>query len=124
MGASLIPLLFWFDKTHVCRTEHYRNFLFRRAYFLRDGDFIEDTFGHRELDDIKGNGIGAHAKYGTFLYERDDGLELLAHLDGRRFLTPDQRETRGMPRRGGRLHVAEALERFAAAQQEAGREES
>ena len=78
----------WFDKTHVCRTEHYRNFLFRRAYFLRDGDFIEDTFGHRELGDIKANGLGAHAKYGTFLYERDDELELLAHMDGRRFLTP------------------------------------
>jgi hypothetical protein len=134
-GLPLYPLLFWFDKTHVARTKHYRMFVFgqypavlpseakhgrvccsgggnlngsiiinnnadgvqmQRARFKR-GDFIEDTLGHRELADIRAHGFLAHAKYGTFLYDDGSG-EVIAHLDGRRFLTPAQRERQGIPR--------------------------
>ena len=164
-GLPLLPLLFWYDKTHICEVAHYRHFVFGepevgaaggaaaggaggaaeareaeerggvgeedtggeggetgaaaarvstiwgKMCVLRPGDFIEDTLGHVQLDDIKANGMGAHAKYGTFLF--DDGRgEVLSHLDGRRFLTGEQREARGMPREGGRLHVAEALAKY------------
>jgi hypothetical protein len=118
-GLPLLPLLFWYDKTHIACVEHYRRFVFRdagspeartaaaaaaqaageRAAF-RPGDFIEDTLGQRQLEDVKRNGMSAHAKYGTFLLD-DGGGAVLAHLHGRRFLTADQREAQGMPRERG-----------------------
>ena len=142
-GMPLYPLLFWFDKTHICRTDHYRAFVFGRhprrheeaspeepgapidsseggdgeagrapsGIQFRRGEFIEDTLGHRQLADIRAHGFSAHAKYGTFLY--DDGAgEVISHLDGRRFLTPSQRERQGMPRnvvRSAPAYVREAL---------------
>ena len=193
-GLPLYPLLFWYDKTHICSTAHYRNFVFRdqpiaktvnvketgseaetfsaqsrsnrsdvtpssnisrevfseggadttskgcdrpavgvssrhrvdgslkavpstsvpqwHAGLFKPGDFIEDTLGHAELMDIRSNGFQAHQKYGTYLYD-DDGGAVISHLDGRRYLTPSQRERRGMPRhivRSGPAYVREALQ--------------
>jgi len=96
LKLPLVPLLYWYDKTHICRSDHYREFVFerhqRRRWGLRNGDFIEDTLGQEQLKDIKINGIGAHGKYGTFLYYNDDGRHrCIRHLNGRRYLTKEQK---------------------------------
>ena len=81
---SLLPLLFFFDSTHVARTSWYREFVFgdhvtsRGAFRLRRGEFIEDKLGQAELNDIKQHGMAAHAKYGTFLLDDGGGAVLPA----------------------------------------------
>ena len=85
-------LFYWYDKPHIARTSHYRDFVFCNGFFRR-GDFIEDTLGHVQLDDVKKNGLQAHARYGTFLYYPDEGKKAaLVHLNGRRFMTDAERE--------------------------------
>lgn len=207
-GLPLLPLLFWYDKPHICCATHYRDFVFgsmnpfhrklqeakleavkleeaaeaaeaeeavaatvasdettveeealegeeeeavteedavaepdetaaersarRRRFFgqhrrrgdhglgvVRQGNFIEETFGRAQLADIAANGMAAHAKYGTFQLEivddhaageargddEDDGRSWeegvacihVAHVHGRRFLTPEQRAACGWP---------------------------
>ena len=144
-GLPLYPLLFWYDKTHICSIDHYRNFVFRdqpttetrnaqeaktssaqnrldkidavpqwHAGLFKPGDFIEDTFGHFMLSNIRSNGFQAHEKYGAYVYD-DGGGAIISHLDGRRFLTPSQRERQGMPRhivRSGPAYVREALQAY------------
>ena len=136
-GLPLYPLLFWFDKTHICRTEHYRTFVFGQhhqfdadqrlsgesAVIFKRGDFIEDTLGHRQLADIRAHGFSAHAKYGTFLFD-DGGGEIISHLDGRRFLTPSQRERKGWQRhvvRSAPAYVREVLKAKVLQQEEQGK---
>jgi hypothetical protein len=89
----LVPLMFWYDSTHIACVEHYKNFVYREhfvdgvpryvtAFKIRTGDFIEDKLGQAEREDIKANGLQAHAKYGTFMLE--DGLgPFVQHCHGR-----------------------------------------
>lgn len=42
----------------------------------------QDVLGHHQLDDIKRNGMGAHAKYATWVL--DDPKPIVYHLSGRR----------------------------------------
>ncbi|KNC98067.1 uncharacterized protein SPPG_09384 [Spizellomyces punctatus DAOM BR117] len=81
--VPLARLFFWFDKNHIASTEYYRTRVFTKGYFQR-GDFIEDTFGHVQLNDIKQRGLEGHADYGTYLYYPDQGrVKCLLHLNGR-----------------------------------------
>eukprot|EP00937_MAST-01D_sp_MAST-1D-sp2_P000485 g485.t1 len=94
-SVCLLPLLFWFDKTHICEVEHYHRAVFCAEYELDDdeatplgmrrqglrvaagrgyrglcvkrGDFIEDTLGKKMLEEIQQHGLGRHARYGTWL---------------------------------------------------------
>eukprot|EP00936_MAST-01D_sp_MAST-1D-sp1_P000357 g357.t1 len=119
-----MPLLFWFDKTHICSVDHYRRAVFDARYDLdageatplgmrrqgvnlargkgykglcvKRGDFIEDTLGKRELEEIQRCGLGAHGAYGTWLLLGDaataaasgrgeDDVVVIRHLNGRKF---------------------------------------
>jgi hypothetical protein len=56
------------------------------------------------LEDIKENGLSAHAKYGSWLLTEEGGMEVvtstlnsekgcyIGHLDGRRYVSPDKME--------------------------------
>ena len=113
LKLPLYPLLMWFDKTHICRTDHYRSFVFEQHEF-KLGYFIEDTVFGMFTDVIRQNGMSAHEKYGTFLYNDGKG-EIISHLHGRRFLTQEQRVECGMPRvavRCGNGYVRDAVELF------------
>ena len=46
-------------------------------------DFIEDKLGQAELNDIKQNGLAAHAKWGTWLYDDGMAAPMVCHMDGR-----------------------------------------
>jgi hypothetical protein len=85
-GLRLAPLYFWYDKPHVARVDHYRHFVFGQGRF-KVGDFIEDTLGHAMLEDIRVQGVNAHASYGTWNLICDEaGLRpTLRHFSGRHY---------------------------------------
>jgi hypothetical protein len=58
---SLVPLIYWHDKTHLARTSHYREFVFK-SKVVKQGGFIETTLGQQMLEEIKADGMGGHAK--------------------------------------------------------------
>jgi hypothetical protein len=89
--CSLVPLIYWHDKTHLARTSHYRDFVFQSKVVKQGGmyhssthmhdirrrnvliphalcystiftGFIETTLGQQMLEEIKATGMGAHAK--------------------------------------------------------------
>merc|ERR1712054_124718 len=65
------------------------------------GNFVEETFGVRQREDIMSNGMAVHGKYGTYHCLSHDTTgsrrPLICHLNGVRFLTPEQRAERGFP---------------------------
>lgn len=110
----LIPLIFWYDSTHVCRVDEYLTLIETEC---KTGQFIEDTYGHRLAQQIVA-GYENRAKaglrkatetslwefhmmnFGLFLwYDGDIGLKkpTVRHIDGRKYLTEAQREERGWP---------------------------
>jgi hypothetical protein len=102
-GLHFTPLLFWHDKIHICSVLHYRTMLASRykegaqcpgTTVVKSGDFIEDTLGQLELTEIKEQGMAAHARYATFLLgtgEDPKEAAVISHLNGRAFLSPEQR---------------------------------
>eukprot|EP00434_Breviolum_minutum_P043637 symbB.v1.2.038909.t1/scaffold6236.1/size19760/2 len=100
---SLMPIIFWYDSTHIAVVEHYKSLVFGPNEAYTAGNFVEETFGVRQRNDIMANGMGngVHAKYGTYhcISLSSDGSRrpLICHLNGVRFLTPQQREELGYP---------------------------
>lgn len=59
-----------------------------------------DTVGHQLLDAVKASGFEAHAEYGTYLW--CDGVDEVhvRHIDGRKYLSPEQRDSLGYSQHG------------------------
>lgn len=51
------------DSTHITSVEHYMSLVFSETYVA--GNFVEETFGVRQRNDIMAKGMAVHAKYGT-----------------------------------------------------------
>ena len=83
LTSPLLPLLMWYDKPHIACVEHLRQRVYAGGV-LRLGDFVEDVFGRAQMEDIKQHGIGAHAKYGTWVLSDDDESPVTYHLSGRK----------------------------------------
>lgn len=100
-GLKLVPVIFWYDSTHITSVRQYRTLVFGPDEVYQMGNFVEETFGVRQRQDIMSGGMDAHPKYGTYhcLSYGPDGLRrpLICHLNGVRFLTPEQRAERGFP---------------------------
>lgn len=78
----LIPLLQWYDSTHVAATKYYSDFVFDpRIKRVARGGFIEDKLGQMQLQEVRAQGLGAHEPYGTFLLDCG-GEVVVGHLDG------------------------------------------
>ena len=77
----LVPLMFWYGRTHIARSDYYDNFVLNR--FLRKGDHLEEVLGETQLREVLKNGLGAHEKYGNFIFNQGN-KEVLYHLSGRR----------------------------------------
>ena len=90
----LLPLLSWYDRTHVVLTEHYRSVL--SAGGARKGSFMEDSVGQRQLAQLKRDGMASHAAFGTWLWDDSDDASIY-HINGQNFLTPEERVSRGLP---------------------------
>jgi len=93
----LVPLPFWYDKPHICRTDYYKSHVFGKQHYncqtlkyIRINRFVEDTYGHIILNDIKHHGLIAHAKYGTFLYYDQPHIPQVLHINGRSFRCKEQ----------------------------------
>merc|ERR1712136_491536 len=93
-GVPLMPLIFFYDKPHVCSTAYYREVVLGSGSLVQQGCFIEETLGKAQRTDILEHGMSQHSKYGTYqLDERDDeGRPIVAvrHVNGRSFLSPTQ----------------------------------
>lgn len=84
-GLQFLPLIQWYDSTHVCETKYYREFVFGPRKLVAKGGFIEDKLGQEELALIKKNGVeAAHPEFGTFVAVGPWFPEpVVGHLDGR-----------------------------------------
>ena len=79
----LVPLIQWYDSTHVASTAYYRNFVFsQRVKRVAKGGFIEDKLGQEQLRVIQERGMDAHVPYGTFVLDDGSGEPVVQHLDG------------------------------------------
>ena len=82
LDGSLVPLLFWYGRTAISRTDYYNSFVLKERT-LRVGDHFEELLGVEELRDIEKRGVAeAHPFWGNFVL--DQGKEVLYHLSGRR----------------------------------------
>jgi len=80
---DLVPLIQWYDSTHIASTSYYRNFVFeRRAKRVAKGGFIEDKLGQQQLKVILERGMEAHVPYGTFILDDHIDKPTVSHLDG------------------------------------------
>jgi hypothetical protein len=73
----IVPLPFWYDTTHLCRTTFYRDFAMREQavdiqgkipiWKWRTGEFIEDKIGQLLRLQFREHGLKAHTRFGTYL---------------------------------------------------------
>jgi hypothetical protein len=56
--AKLVPLIFWYGRTHLSYTQHYQNVILKRP--LKPSDHLEELWGVTELHDIQRHGMEAH----------------------------------------------------------------
>jgi hypothetical protein len=91
-GAKLVPLVQWYDSTHVCRLQYYRDFVYsRKKLRVKKGGFIEDKLGQQQLQEIKEGGMDAFAPYGTYILDDLSDQVSVSHLNGRSVLAHSQR---------------------------------
>jgi hypothetical protein len=85
---SLIPTLFWFDNTHICETNHYRDFIFYDAYRqVARGGFVEDKVSPLLKKTCERLGLrDGHSRYGCFLLDDHSGAAFTGHIDGGTFM--------------------------------------
>lgn len=88
VGLNLMPLMFFYDRPHIMRTEDYIN-LFEE---FKIKFFMEDTLGHFQLNDISMFGMEAFNKYKSFLlYDNFPDVVCTNHSSGRSFITKDEK---------------------------------
>lgn len=88
-GISLQRLFFWYDSTHFCESDFYRDFVFAPGR-VPGGGFPEDSFGQEMHAEIcaaarDGSWRQVHAAYGTYLLV-DGGGPMVGHQSGRRYM--------------------------------------
>lgn len=86
----IMPLLFWYDKPHICRTSYYKEYVFGIKHLIIKTNkrisvknFIEDSFGQVLKENIKIGGYKEFIKYHSFLYYDEPTNPAIAHIDGR-----------------------------------------
>eukprot|EP00668_Euglena_longa_P045899 GGOE01061582.1.p1 GENE.GGOE01061582.1~~GGOE01061582.1.p1 ORF type:complete len:334 (+),score=92.96 GGOE01061582.1:121-1122(+) len=95
-GVTLIPLLQWYDSTHLTTVQYYREFVLNRSsQRVAKSGFIEDRMVTLQLEDLLRAGQAGHALYGTYLVV-DPEVQVI-HLDARHYLTAAQRKALGFP---------------------------
>ena len=87
LKGSVTPLLFWYGRTAISRTDYYTDFVLKEQT-LRVGDHLEELLGEKQLRDIQERGVeAAHPQWGNFVL--DQGIEVIYHLSGRRVRAAD-----------------------------------
>lgn len=88
-GVRIMPLVFWYDKTHICKTDYYLNSVFSGDFKIKS--FIEDTFGHDQMTKIKQGGLESFNNLGSYVLYDDFLNPIIAHNNGRTFITEKKR---------------------------------
>lgn len=109
--GELIPIMYWYDSTHISRTNEYIELIQREC---KVGQFIETTYGGKIEQQISKeieNGIWSFQyhmdNYGMFMwYDEKIGLDtpMCRHLDGRGFCPMEERIKEGWPAMNHHLH--------------------
>lgn len=98
---SLTPTFFWYDNTHICETEHYRDFVFNPQYkMVVRGGFVEDRLSPVIKKTVERLGLSeGHARFGCYLLDDHSGLFFTGHLDGGAYLTKAQKDAIALTRK-------------------------
>jgi hypothetical protein len=84
----LVPLAFWYGRTHVTYSDYVRSYVLARP--LEKGSHLEELLGEKQLCDITSRGAAAQKEYGTYVL--DQGVEVIYHLSGRRAIATSDRD--------------------------------
>jgi len=87
---SLIPLVFWYGRSHVTYSDYVRSHCLNRE--LAQGSHLEELLGEKQLHHILKEGMDVHKTYGTYLL--DQGKEVLYHMSGRRVRAADETDAK------------------------------
>lgn len=79
--GDLLPLAFWYGRSHVAYSDYYRTFVLNRP--LQAGDHLEELLGVTQLNDVCKRGAEAANEHGTYVLDQGCG-EVIYHLSGRR----------------------------------------
>jgi len=104
LDGELIPLVFWYGRTHIARTSYYKDKILCRE--LKQGDHLEELWGVHQLNeilelkkksstDVDNNNFEMqfkmlHAPYGNYVFfehDVDENIqqkEVLYHMNGRK----------------------------------------
>ena len=95
--GRFIPILFWYDGTHVARRETYIKLVFEGEQALPVGHFIEDTFSQWAMGLLRENYEKWFPIFSTYVFQPDREKEeaLIFHLDGRNYRTDKERRELG-----------------------------
>jgi len=95
--GRFIPILFWYDGTHIARRESYIKLVFEGENALPIGHFIEDTFSQWVMCRLREDYDTWFPIFSMYLYQPDLGKEeaLIFHLDGRNYRTDKERKQLG-----------------------------
>ena len=92
---TLTPTLFWNDNTHVCETEHYRDFIFHPPYkMVARGGFVEDKLSPvmKRTTDRLGL-VEGHSRFGCYILDDHSGLPFTGHLDGGSYRLAEEKQS-------------------------------
>jgi hypothetical protein len=86
--CSLTPTVFWYDNVHICRTDHYRDFVFSWKHkMVKSGGFVEDKLSPALVRALEKHGLmQGHAKFGCYLLDDHSGFFFTGHMDGGNFI--------------------------------------
>mmetsp|Transcript_8093 Transcript_8093/g.19922 ORF Transcript_8093/g.19922 Transcript_8093/m.19922 type:complete len:375 (-) Transcript_8093:214-1338(-) len=109
-GVSLLPLLMWYDKPHLCRRSDYLRRIFSHRFGV--GEFVEDVLGRdKQLPALRQapNWVSEHEQYGTYMLEAPEAM--VYHLSGRKVRAAEEDLWMHLPSTPSncvRLHLASA----------------
>jgi len=95
--SRFIPILFWYDGTHVARRNKYIELVFEGEQALPVGHFIEDTFSQWAMGLVRDDFEKWFPVFSMYLFQPDKSKEeaLIFHLDGRNYKTDEERKQLG-----------------------------
>ena len=113
---DLIPIMYWYDSNHICRTKDYIDLIMREC---KIGQFIETTYGGKiekviakEIEDGNWTFQFHMDKFGMFFwYDKHIGLDkaIVRHLDGRGFYTMEERKKEGWPAMNHHMYTVQDI---------------
>ena len=101
-GAKFIPLLFWYDGTHIARRSSYIDLVFECDNPSPVGQFIEDNFSQKVMTLLREDFDKWSRVYSLYIFQPfEEETALIYHLDGRKYKTDQSRKEMGWKKNAG-----------------------